>query len=51
MKYPSHTISKPVKGSAAKKVVAAVKEGKVIANAHSRATAARIAKQIVGENK
>lgn len=45
VKYPAHTISKPVVGSAARRVVVAVKEGKMITNVHAKATAARIAKR------
>ncbi len=51
MKYPSHTISKPLVGSAAKKVVSAVREGKVLSNRDAKATAARIAKLVGRQTK
>lgn len=51
MKYPEHTVTKPLTGSAATMVVKAVKEGRVIANAQAKSTATRIAKQYVQSQK
>jgi hypothetical protein len=51
MKYPNYTISQPVVGSAAKRIVTAVKGGKTISNVHVKATATRIAKRHVKASK
>lgn len=43
MKYPLHTVSQPVVGSEAEKIINAIKSGKSISNAAAIATAKRIA--------
>ena len=42
MKYPLNTVSKPVVGSQAKRLLKAVREGKPLANAAAQATINRI---------
>ncbi len=43
MKYPEHTVSKPVTGSEAKELIAAIDSGSYVANEAARATIERIA--------
>ena len=43
MKYPFHTQSKPVKGTAAKKLLAAIDSGEAVVNERMLALAKRIA--------
>ncbi|MBD2152850.1 hypothetical protein H6F44_22455 [Pseudanabaena sp. FACHB-1277] len=42
MKYPLHTVSKPVTGSAAKKLAEAIKSGGFVANESALALVKRI---------
>lgn len=51
MKYKGNTISKPVVGKAAKALVKAVSSGGYIANEQALATARRIAKRILKQEK
>ena len=51
MKYPLRTNSKPAVGSAAKKILTAIKEGKIITNRDAEATAKRIAKRLSNQTK
>lgn len=45
MKYPLHTVSQPVVGSEAEKIINAIKSGESISNPEIVATAKRIAER------
>jgi hypothetical protein len=51
MKYPFHTQSNPVVGEAAKKLIAAIDEGKAVTNDLALALAKRIADRILAQRK
>ena len=42
MKYPEHTVTRPLRGEAARKVIKAVDEGKVVRTEASEKTAAAV---------